>query len=944
MRKLCAGVLLCAVLVSFPLSGSAQRAPDHLKDRAEFETRDGIPPRARLEIGDRAPSGPAAMRFRAWVKATGGSWQVKWDQDTQVPLRIFGTGIAAPGTIESGAAAQTFSRDMLARSLPLLAPGASPSDFVLAANHLGDGIRTVSFRQTYDGLPVLGGQVSFRFKNDRLIVLASEAYPNVKVAVTPAPVQARVHAEQWIGESFAPARIASRPGSPVILPIVRTGGVSYHRVDTVIVDTEAPLGRWDVYVDPKSGNAIARSQRLRFAKGQLYYNAPERWPGGGRKDYPVAHATAGAMTTSAAGELIWDGGGTFNGNVGASGPYARVKNEAGTAASKALDLFDGAIFTWLPGGEFEDAQFTTFIHVQLAKAFARTLNPKLAWLDQQIPITVNINDSCNAWSDGNSINFFRANSECGNTGQLADVIYHEFGHSLHNQSIIPGAGAFDGAFSEGLSDYLAATMVNDPAMGRGFFLNATPLRHIDPVGREYAWPADVGEVHDTGRIFSGAMWDLRKSLVTRYGHADGARFSDRLFYAAVQRAASIPATYAEVLAADDDDGNLENGTPNGCAIRYHFSRHGLAEPFDIVAGTIVPQRKGLEIFVPDPKLEALECGLPKVTESRLEWRIRGSGTSEVISMQPIEGGFLASLPNPAPNQVLEYRIHVLYDIGAEDILPDNAADPYYQVFVGNLVPLACHDFEQDPLAQGWSQNGNWQWGTPDGAGGDPALPYAGSAVFGNQLHGAGTYAPNQTAFAKMPALDVGDAQKLHLQFRRWLTVEDAEYDQASIRANGMLLWQNRNGADGAVNHRDLEWVFKDVDLGSALGQGPLELSFELKSDGGLELGGWTLDDVCVVAEVEGPCDPATGCQCAHCSNGTCGNMVVDNGEACDDGNGQDGDGCTSLCELEGTPGGGGCMTGSGAGLWFTLLLLARARRRGARSRCKSERSSCRHFP
>ena len=105
-------------------------------------------------------------------------------------------------------------------------------------------------------------------------------------------------------------------------------------------------------------------------------------------------------------------------------------------------------------------------------------------------------------------------------------------------SLIPGVGAFNGSLSEGISDYLGATITGDSGLARGFFLDDEPLRHIDPEDREYVWPEDIGEIHDTGRIIAGALWDLRKRLIARYGEAEGVARADRLFLAVVRRAAN----------------------------------------------------------------------------------------------------------------------------------------------------------------------------------------------------------------------------------------------------------------------------------------------------------------------------------------------------------------------------------------------------------------------
>ena len=58
-------------------------------------------------------------------------------------------------------------------------------------------------------------------------------------------------------------------------------------------------------------------------------------------------------------------------------------------------------------------------------------------------------------------------------------------------------------------------------MGRGFFKNNQPLRHIDPAGSEAVWPDDISEIHETGLIIAGALWDTRKALIAEHGDASG---------------------------------------------------------------------------------------------------------------------------------------------------------------------------------------------------------------------------------------------------------------------------------------------------------------------------------------------------------------------------------------------------------------------------------------
>src|SRR5690606_13469569 len=118
------------------------------------------------------------------------------------------------------------------------------------------------------------------------------------------------------------------------------------------------------------------------------------------------------------------------------------------------------------------------IHAQLVKDYARHIAPEMNWIDSHLEVIVNHNDTCNAVYDGTSINFYQQSQQCENTGRLPDVVYHEFGHGFHHHAVILGSGEFEGALSEGVSDYLAATITGDPAMGRGFFYTDAPLRHL----------------------------------------------------------------------------------------------------------------------------------------------------------------------------------------------------------------------------------------------------------------------------------------------------------------------------------------------------------------------------------------------------------------------------------------------------------------------------------
>lgn len=964
-------------------SAQAAQPSPAFQGRPELEVATGAAHRAAVSTTSSSPQRAAAtwMQFQADV---GGQWTALWDDATGVPLRIYGSGIAAPGSVADPRLAARHSGDLLARHIQLFAPGNSATDFVLVSNEVHRGIRSVGYKQMYAGMPVIGGQVSFRFKADRLVVIGSEALPHTKSQVRGNLASfgtLRQEAQKWVLHDSASTAQASAVEGPLVLPIISGHKTRYHTVMAVSVAGQAPLGKWRVYLDASTGQRIAREQTLRFAEGTVRYDVPLRSPLGDREFMPAPLASLTvdgvAQDSSAAGLISWDGIGNATVQVTTQGPLVEVFPQSGGNAEATIIISAGGNLDWSEAGdELLDAQLSSFVHAYIAKEKVRELNPNLGWLDTPLPVNVNIDDACNAFSDGNSINFFIESTQCANTARLADVVYHEFGHSMHSHSIIEGVGAFDGAFSEGLSDYLSASITNDPAMGLGFFKSEAPLRHIDPASREHVWPDDIEEIHYTGLIFAGAMWDLRKLLIEQYGAENGAALADAFFYGAVQRATNIPATYVEVLLEDDDDGDLANGTPNLCDINASFGAHGL-RTINANAGNlsvVAPTLEGYDVKMTLRGLTA-ECPGDSVANAKIDWLLR-SDRNNTGEVEMTESGdvFTGTIPQATDGEVIRYKIEVEFADGTSKTFPDNPADPRYEFYVGEIVELYCTDFESDPFSEGWSHELNagapedgaddWSWGPSLGgsSSGDPSEAFSGENVVGNDL-GAdnfdGLYQNDKVNTLSSPQIDVGDYSDVRLQYRRWLNVEDGFFDKANIYANDQLVWNNFNSmsdTSSTIHHTDQEWRFHDVSLVGAITDGTVQIKYELDTDPGLQFGGWTLDDFCIIAnanavcgddEIYGPeqCDEGAAnsndepdaCR-TNCLLPTCGDGVVDSGESCDDGNTINGDGCENTCLFPGQGQGDcGCVVGgsrpsspaNGALAVFGVmgLLLLRRRRR-----------------
>jgi MYXO-CTERM domain-containing protein len=941
-----------ALTLSFTSSAFAALPPAHLAEHGGLESAAGLALRP-VRLTQWTVPMRAAAAWTRFADRHGDGWRAYFDTRTEVPGRVYGPGIVAPGAMASAESAERHARALLAEHLDLFVPGAKMSDLELVSNDLSDGLRTVAFEQRHRGLDVIGGQVSVRFKKDRLFVFGSEALPNVDVELAARPIdseRAKEAARAWIAKDFGGTPEVDGVTRRAILPLVpREGALRYHDVLEVAVRSEAPLGHWRVYVDAGSGAPVAREQTLRFQAGPqtgtVELRVPERHP---RRPYVnrPAHRmivqTGGQQAvTDAAGRLQWTNTGTLSGSLTMVGELVQVINQAGNEIGAPFQLPSGGSFVWDESGdEQRNAQLTAFASVNVVKQRMREIAPELAWLDVQLPTNVNIRGNCNAYFDGESINFLQSSSRCQNTALLTDVVYHEFGHGFHLSSIIRGAGSQDGALGEGTSDVTAAVTTGDPATARGFFLNDGPLRDLDPPNDEAIWPDDIGEIHVTGIIYGGTMWDLRKALIARLGPEDGARTMERLWYQSLRRTADIPSAYVEVLAVDDDDGNLANGTPNFCEINQSFGAHGLADPTVGGPGVGAPVLDQLRVSLPVER--SVDCPGSTVTRAVLEWQLeRDTNIGGSIDLSSVTSGYEGAIPPQPAGEVVRYKIDVTLGDGRVLHYPDNPADPMYQLYVGEVTPIYCHDFEVDPFSEGWrsellrgtNQEGanDWQWGRPAGTegSGDPRAAFGGTRVVGNDLGGDrynGTYQPNKTNALFAPVIDVSGHETVRVQYRRWLSVEDGFFDKASISANGTRVWTNLDTGDGGdTHHQDKEWRFHDLNLTPYVTDGQLAIGFELESDGGLEFGGWTIDDFCIVGvgaaascgngrvESGEECDGGDGCapDCTRIPQDLCGNGVVDAGEACDPG--LDATGCSATCTpITVDPGAGG-MGADGAG-------------------------------
>jgi uncharacterized repeat protein (TIGR01451 family) len=189
------------------------------------------------------------------------------------------------------------------------------------------------------------------------------------------------------------------------------------------------------------------------------------------------------------------------------------------------------------------------------------------------------------------------------------VFDHEWGHGMDDHDASP----FVSNPGEGIADVYAYLRLGDSCIGRNF--RSTPCggctqctgvrdvdwgKHFPAEPHDVAWidancgsgPAPCGGgVHCEGRVYAEAIYDLvNRDLPALYGmdHDTALEVGTRLTYLGAGPVGTwyqcttpfggcgADGGYLNFLAADDDNGNLADGTPHMTAIFSAFDRHGIA--------------------------------------------------------------------------------------------------------------------------------------------------------------------------------------------------------------------------------------------------------------------------------------------------------------------------------------------------------------------------------
>jgi Zn-dependent metalloprotease len=822
-----------------------------------------------------------AAAIDAVTQRYGGVWRVySWNPQTRTPRFVYGSGIDMTAAVASGDLESIARRVVTANPEVFRADNAS---LRLQEITTGLGKRAVHFQQTYRGLDVWGAGAHLTFTDaGRLFVMGGDTYDNITVDAVPTLSAAQAEAIARRDVPYDPRTDSVEEGAQLlILPVpLNETTVEHHLVWRVRVHTEDPLGIWVTHVDAHSGEILWRYNDVQFldVTGNVASNIEKLTWCNGQQQLPSIYQRVQAtglptVTTDASGNFVIPNAGTnpVNVTVDFYGPYARVYNQAGNEATLTLAITPGqpGQFVFTDRNSQADER-DVFDAVQQVHDFFETFAPSFNYTDSRMTCYVSLSSTCNAYYNGN-INFFNEGDGCANTGRIQGVVEHEYGHGVQ-QALIGWQG--DEGLGEGNGDILANLLTQESIIGRGFYVSDCENGDRDSEN-SLIYPDDVVgvEIHYAGRVIAGFHWDLMKLLQEIHGVQAGTTLAGSLWHwgRALEHPTMQPDQVMATFIADDDDGNLDNGTPHYALLCEAAGNHNFDCPA-ITEGVFITHTPPASFTAPQ------------------DVELLATITSTAAAMNPDslrviyavnDGAFQTATLTPTgqPNEYhmtiagLELPSEVDYYIRATDQLGNANTEP-------TLAPARMHSFDfgfvYDPFETetGWTvdlegtdtaTDGMWERVDPAASATQPEddhTPGAGTLCWLTDNGIPGEHPLNNdvdggTTTLYSPVYSLGGAQAAEVKYWRWYSnnkgyLKYAESWVVQARNNGGAWIDIENGQD-----EQNRWTEREADLPALFGGpvGEVQFRFVASSNSTYTLIDAAVDEFVIRAVVDAAAVP-----------------------------------------------------------------------------------------
>ena len=874
--------------IALTLGSVAATAQQSQPDPAEF----GAGPTRYFDVLD---------SFERWNADSGGQWHVRYEWQTEAASFVYGGAKAGSFQPSSDLEYFTLAREFLAQTYDLhrIEPSTLIEDkavFLPLGNAGSSDKMTVRFAQQVRGVPVVGGSVNVLFDTQgRLLSIDARALPELAgfpVNAAFGEVEARTAvADHFRRDTGVDANVLERGELKILM---NTEGK--FRRPRLVWEVNAQWRQenfteqgWRYQIDARDGTVLGREASVHSfdVSGTVTSMLS---PGGDPDD--GTNAVPGVVpyltVVSASGNAVTDINGDFtivgasaplDVTVGFSGTYGVTDDESGAEFTLTTTLNSASGNTVLMNSaapEDDTAEANAFTWVGLMRDWTVNVNPADTTSDFQALINVNQSTTCNATYSGSAVNFRAEGGGCVNSA-YSSVVLHEMGHWLNN---LYNSGNGGDGFGEGNADVFALYILDDPLIGKDF---GGPGSHIRDADNANTWcgPYCYGGVHANGEPLMGAAWNVRNNLKATYGDPAGAVAANTLFNAwmnAYDDSTVGPLIRDHWLVLDDNNGNVNDGTPNFDDIDDGFTAQGFP-PFQFTyvnfTNVIEPGDTADETGPYTVQVDLTPELAASVTGGNLYYRVDGGAFTQVPLSFAGGDTYTGDIPGQVSPAKVEWYLDASDNNANTNDYPDATLGGLATFDVGLKVDYFVDGFESG--INGWTHGLNqtqddWHRSADEGApngtfgkAGDPQTAYAGVNIWGNDIGPSGfngAYGNDVDNWLRSPTIDLTGAFGSKLRFRRWLTVEESEYDQARVLANGVELWVNP--FSGHVI--DQAWVPVELDLSAFDGDPAVTIEFTLTTDGGLTMGGWNIDDVEIITLTA-----SSGSGISYCTAGTSAN-------------------------------------------------------------------------
>jgi len=458
---------------------------------------------------------------------------------------VFPTNTLATNASADKATLEAIARGYLQGKAAAVGVGGKIPDILLSSVKEGPSFYVTRFVQTYNSLRVFNTSASVMisksgllavdgatsFKSwDRVVDASIDSQAALKAATAAIAEKVTLRGSPktekviYVREASTPRLSAT--GQSIVLHDAETAPQVAGICWQVNVPTLEPLGDWLVLVDGTSGKAILKQDLTRHDSGSGWvyqYSNPVQtggnlaWPAPDDLDHGIITQQETNMQllhlASGTGKLVGD--------------FVDLTAPGIIGAYKSAGLADNVTRYYhytRSNDAFEEVM--VYYYVDSVHSYLQQIGEG-GLLNYPVPAHAHYYAVANAFWDFDGLHFGDGTlSYPIDTAEDADVIIHEYGHAIHgDEGLFNGWVSEEmGAFSEGFSDYLAASFLDQGAPGTLGCLSEWFGYGLGYPGGTYPYcmrntfstkhyPEDkTGEVHDDGEMWSAALWRLRTSL------------------------------------------------------------------------------------------------------------------------------------------------------------------------------------------------------------------------------------------------------------------------------------------------------------------------------------------------------------------------------------------------------------------------------------------------